>query len=380
MSENKRSLLGAIGVLSGGIIGAGIFSLPYVASEAGLFVALVLLVLATTAYCYIHLMYADIVAGSSEQHRFVGYISRYLGKRWFYLGVAMTVIEMVFVLTIYLILSVSFMQLVVPNFPTLFAVGLFWLIGVATMLMRLKKLAVAETVATLGILAIIGSLVVASLPQLSTLVHLPLTSSRNILLPLSALFFALSGRVAIPAVVNLLRERKSAHIPLIRRAIIAGTILPGVVYALFIVAVLALSGTVSQDAVTGLLGALPQWLVFCIGLLGILSLWSSYILVGRDVNETLQYDLDMPSWLRYFIVLIVPLVLYALGFSSFIGLVSFIGGIFLALEGVFIALLWRGAHIRHRLAGLVHISRSTLLLLWLLFTAALIGVLISGYY
>ena len=364
-------------VLAGGIIGAGAFSLPYVVSQSGLIVGFVLLALATVAYSVIHLMYADVLTGTTAQHRFVGYVERYLGKGWKYLAVAMAVVEMVFILTIYLVLSVSFFHLIFPGFSVPIAIFLFWLFGALTTFSSLKQLELSETVVTVGILAIIGALFAVSIPSIETLSAVPIFTSHNLLLPLSAIFFALSGRVAVPSLVNALRSRGHVERGPVRRAVIIGTVIPAVVYAIFIISVLALSGTVSPDAVTGLLGAIPAWLAGAIGVLGLLTLWSSYILVGRDVSDTLRFDLDVPRWLRFFVVLIVPLVLYALGFDDFIGLVSLIGGIFLSLEGIFVVLLWRSARKQRKLGGLITVSRFTLLFLWVVFTAALIGVITS---
>jgi amino acid permease len=370
----NRSIIGPVGILAGGIIGAGVFSLPYVVNESGLLLGLGLLLVATITYCIIHLMYADIIVGTPGQHRFVGYIARYLGRRWSYVGVLMAVVEMVCVLTIYLILSISFLKLLWPGVPDMTALLLFWAVGSATMFWKLKRLAFAETLVLVGIVAIMVTLFGAGLGHIEDLGRISLFESKNILLPLSAIFFALSGRVAIPPLVNLFRSAGQVPRHRVRLAIITGTVIPAVAYAIFIIAVLVLSGTVSQDAVTGIAGLVPGWLMTGVGALGLLTLWSSYILVGLDVSDTLRYDLEVPRWLRLFVVVGAPVMLYLAGFTSFIGLVSFVGGVFLAFEGVFIVLMWRQAHHRKNLGGLIRVSRTILLFLWLVFTAALIGV------
>lgn len=379
MIEKKNSIVGAVGILAGGIIGAGVFSLPYVVHQSGLLVGLVLLAIAATAYCIIHLMYADVIVGTTGQHRFVGYIAKYLGTNWSYFAILMAVVQMVCVLTIYLILSISFMRLIAPTANEFTAIFLFWALGSATMFLKLRRLAVVETLVTVGILAIMVALFIFGLGDLENLAATPLVRSQNALLPLAAIFFALSGRVAIAPLVNYFRSKDSLPKKDIRRAVIAGTLLPAISYAIFICAVLALSGFVSEDSITGIVAAIPHWLALGVGVLGFLTLWSSYILVGLDVSDTLKYDLDLPMWLRLFVVIIVPLMLYAVGFTSFIGLVSIVGGVFLALEGVFIVLLWRQARIHQSLGGLIHVSRPVLLFLWFVFSAALIGALVSSY-
>jgi hypothetical protein len=246
------------------------------------------------------------------------------------------------------------------------------------MFMKLRRLALAESVVTIGIIAIIAALSVVAIPDMSSVMHAPFVRTGNILLPLSAILFALSGRVAIPPLVRYLTSDTKAR-QRIRVAVIAGTMLPAIVYGIFAVAVVALSGVVSPDAVYGIIGAIPSWLLGAVGVLGLLTLWSSYILVGIDVNDTLKYDLRLASWLRLFIVMLVPPLLYFMGFNSFIGLVAFVGGIFLALEGAIILLMWRRAHRQQRTGGLIRLSLPWQLFLWLTCAAALGGVLISGY-
>ncbi len=371
---------GPIGILAGGIIGAGVFSLPYAVSQSGLLIGFVLLALAATAYCIIHLMYADVAVGISEQHRFVGYIKMYLGERWSYAAILMAVVEMVCVLTIYLILSATFVKIILPATSELFAIVVFWFFGSATMFLKLRRLATVETIVLAGILAIMVALFLCGVPYLNNLKDVALVGSGNVLLPLSAIFFALSGRVAIPPLVNYFRLRTASSKKEIRRAVVIGTLIPAVSYAVFIAAVLALSGSVSQDSIAGIVSSVPHWLMLGVGVLGLLSLWSSYILVGLDVSDTLKYDLDIPLWLRLVVVCLAPLMLYLAGFTSLIGLISFVGGVFLALEGMFIVLLWREARERKKLGGLIAVTRPTLLFLWIVFLAALVGVLIAEYH
>jgi amino acid permease len=378
-SHKHPSIIAAIGMLAGGIIGAGAFSLPYVFDRAGVATGSILLVIATIAYSGLHLAYADIIRGTPGEHRFVGYVRRYLGIKTSYLGICMAVIEMVFVLTIYLVLSISFTQLLFPTLSSEFALVLFWIAGSTTMFMKLRRLAFAESLVTVGIIAIIGALSVAAMPWLggSGNASAPL-SSGTILLPLSAILFSLSGRVAIPPLVHYLSAGPAVS-RRIRTAVVLGTALPAVLYGIFVMAIIALSGSVSPDAVSGIQGVISPWLLGAVGVLGLLTLWSSYILVGVDVSDTLKYDLQLPIWLRLFIVMIVPPLLYVMGFNNFIGLIAFVGGIFLALEGAFIVLMWRKAKQQQRTGGIITLSASWQFFLWIVFIAALGGVFISRY-
>ncbi|OGY63032.1 MAG: hypothetical protein A2745_00855 [Candidatus Harrisonbacteria bacterium RIFCSPHIGHO2_01_FULL_44_13] len=344
MNNLYRSLILPASILAGTIIGAGIFSLPFVFQTAGLSLGFIYLALASVVYIFLHLMYADVIIRTSESHRFVGYAKIYLGSRAFWLSILMTVVEMIFVMTIYLTLSQSFSNLVTTFGSNLEKLLIFWFLGSAAVFMSLRRIALLEFLIVGGILLIISLIFVLGL---NNFLNLPAAdffpNFSMIFLPLAPLLFSLSGRVAIPALVDYLKDKPDA-VRLVKKSVIVGTLAPAVLYGLFVVGVLGLSSNVSEDAVSGLIGQAPGWILLAVGILGLLSLWSSYIVVGLDINKSLVYDFKLPVWLRFLLVVMAPLLLYLSGFQSFIGLVSFVGGVFLSLEGIFIICMWLKAN------------------------------------
>src|SRR3989344_7888976 len=102
-----------ISLLSGTIIGAGLFALPFVFKTAGLSAGFFYLATAAFAYVLIHLLYADLVIRTEGEHRFVGYAKIYLGRAAFLPAALMTIVQMLVVLAIYVILSKSFSGLII---------------------------------------------------------------------------------------------------------------------------------------------------------------------------------------------------------------------------------------------------------------------------
>ncbi len=338
----KTSILAPIGILAGGIIGAGMFSLPFVFVSSGALIGLIYLLLAAGAYTVIHLMYADIILRTPGRHRFAGYVARYLGAGPFWLSVLMVVIEMILVLTIYLLLSQGFSTLIIGAVSPLTAIAIFWILGSIAIFFNIKRLALSEGLVTLAMIGIIAVLFGFSLVYGGGVKNIPLIGQwGSFLLPLPAILFALSGRVAIPSVIDWFKSEQQVHPKAIKKAIVVGTVLPALVYALFVYGVMTLSGQVSADGVSGLLGVLPGQLLLLIGILGWLSLWSSYILVGLDIERTLAEDLRVPTFLRLVLVVFAPLLLYLLGIQNFLALISIVGGVFLSLEGIFVMAIWR---------------------------------------
>ncbi len=380
MKSIQFSAFTGVGILSGGIIGAGVFALPYVTLQVGLIPAFGYLALGTIAFSIVHKMYADIVLGMPGKHRFVGYLERYLGKSFFVPGIFMAVLQTILTLLIYLVLAKTFIVIIAPTLNPLYATILFWAIGSVMLFVSLRKLAAAESFATIGILCIIGTIFGYGITHPASALASPIVFGGNFLLPLPVILFALAGRAGVIPVLDELRAAgglaRSPHV--VRTVLTAGTVLPAVLYSMFILGVLALSPRVSPDSITGLVGNMPPVLLFAIGILGLLSLLSSYLLSGVDVNNTLRYDFKIGIFWRILLVVVAPLGLYLLGLTSFIGLISFVGGIFLSIEGILIVVMWLRARRVGALGGIVRLrSTGAVWLIILLFVVALIAVLIG---
>ncbi len=332
-------------LLAGTIIGAGVFALPFVFQKAGIVTGLFYLGLFSACFVFIHLMYADLILkteGGENLHRFPGYAKIYLGNWGFWISILMTIVGMLFVLTVYLILSISFINLIKPiglDISDASKLLIFWLFGSATIFLGIRRMALSEFLITGGIIVIILIIFGYGLSHFGKIISVPAFNLQNILLPYGAVLFALSGRVAIPAVVSYFQKIRW---PLaeIKKPIILGTLLPALVYLLFVFGIWGLSEVVSEDAVSGLIGQIPQDILTLVGIFGLISLWSSYIIIGLDIKNALKFDLKFPKILAGLTVVILPALLYFWGFQSFLILVSLIGGIFIALEGIFIVLMW----------------------------------------
>ncbi|MFH1759018.1 MAG: aromatic amino acid transport family protein [Patescibacteria group bacterium] len=335
----------SIGIMAGTIIGAGVFSLPYIFMQIGVLNGLVFLVAMAVVMALFHLFYADLVVTTRGRHNFVGFMKIYLGKAGMVFGIITSVIQMMFVLVIYLVLVKSFIALIFPTSYSPGGVLLFWILGSIVACSTLRRLAMIEFLVAAGMVVIMALVFVFALPSLFEVsLNNAVLGVGNFLLPIGPLFFALAGRVAV---VEVVRELGKGQKKKIKLSIILGTILPALIYALFILAVVVLSGSVTSDAVSGLVGNLPLWVLALISVLGCLSLWSSYTIIGFDVNDILKVDLKIPAFLRVAFIVLAPMVFYMLGFQNFIKLVTFAGAVFTPIVAVLIILMWFKAKKRY---------------------------------
>jgi amino acid permease len=336
-----KSVILPASLLAGTIIGAGVFALPYVFVKAGILTGLFYLLIFSAVFTTIHLMYADIILRTKENRRFFGYAEIYLGSWGKWLAILTTIVGMIFILTVYLILSVSFFNLIPQNlaFPDIYKTLIFWLFGSLAIFMGINRLAIVEFLITFGIAAIILIIFGYGSDNLEQAVSISFFDLKYLFLPYGAVLFSLAGRTAIPTLLGYFRNNNQPQLKA-KTPIILGSLVPAFIYLIFIFGILSLSGTVSQDSVSGLIGRLPLSILGLLGGLGLISLWSSYIVIGRDIKKSFEHDFNFHQIFAGLIIILSPLFLYSLGFKNFLELVGLAGGVFIGLESIFVVLMW----------------------------------------
>lgn len=338
--------ISAAGILAGTIIGAGMFALPFIAAEAGILWTLFIGGVCIASFVVLHRMYADIVVWGGEP-KFALYAEEFLGRWAFWPAIFAVALGMLFVLAIYLVLSASFAALIAPTFYGIFPL-LFWFGATLSMVLPLRLLARLETGGTV-LMCIIAAVVflygLGNIADINPSFSPRQFNVNTLLLPFGPLLFAFAGRTAIPSVVRSMRGRSRGFL---KKTILLGTIIPAIVYALFILGVWGLSNGITIDAVSGMVKAPPELLI-ALGILGLLALFTSYVVVAISVRDVLEKDLGYSWIVGTGIVTIFPLAMYEANIASFLTLVSFVGGTFLVIESLLVLWMWRGARLLGRL-------------------------------
>ena len=266
----------------GSVIGAGVFSLPYVIVKSGWLLGFFWLILGTIVITSVHLFYADLIMMTSGKHNFVGLNKIYSGNFYAAIALVSSVISMFFELLVYLVLSLSFAEIMgISNGGMV--VFIFWATASAAIFLSLKRLEFLETIITVAVIAIILIIFGWALPNVSNLkFELKfLGDSVYWLLPLAPIIFSLNGRQGVVETIRMSEKRD------VKLVILSGIIIPAIIYLIFIVAVFSLSTEVTPDAVTGLLGSLPNLLLLGIGVFGLLCIWSSYVIFCFDMEDVM---------------------------------------------------------------------------------------------
>ena len=335
----RKKLFTPAWLLAGAIIGAGIFALPFVFEKAGTLTGLIYLAVFEFVFVLVHLMYADIIVKTESRHYFSGYARIYFGKFGFWLAVFSSVFGLFLTLIAYLALSSSFLSLIFPGGFNALNVVIFWLLGSVAIFLEIRKMSFLELFITSGVISVSILVFIFGAADFGRIISMPVFNLKNFFLPYGVILFALSGRVAIPAVINYFKKTNQS-VSGAGKSIILGTLIPALVYALFVFGVLGLSGIVSEDAVSGLIGVASPLILSLIGIFALVSLWDSYFIVSMDIRNSLRCDLKFPKVIAGAAVVILPLLFYFFGLREFLKLAGLIGGVFIAFEGAFICLMW----------------------------------------
>ena len=148
--------------------------------------------------------------------------------------------------------------------------------------------------------------------------------------PYGVLLFALAGATAVPEVVLFLKgtRRRTRHV------IAFGSLMPAVLYFLFALAVVGVSGgNVSPDAIAGLLPVAGRGIVTLGNIIGLLAVTTAYIILNSNFQSFLSLDLGVSRRMAWAGGSFLPLMLFILGFQSFITVISIVGATTVAIDG-----------------------------------------------
>ncbi|MDP2909692.1 MAG: aromatic amino acid transport family protein [bacterium] len=344
MAIKSKNFLLALSVLIGTIIGAGIFGIPYVIFKSGLIPGLFYFVVLGGAVLLIHLFFGETILRTKEKCRLPGLAQRYLGNWGEKLVMLSVAVGITGALLAYLILGGEFLRILLSSFLNLSQAQftlIFWVLLSCFIFRGIKLIAPAELITNFLFFFIVFIIFFFSLPKFN-FSNLPVLNLPDIFLPFGVILFSLIGWSALPEMLDFLKlpqEKKQ-----IKKIIIAATLIVVLFYIFFALAVIGVAGKgVSQDALSGLLPFLGPKIIFWGVLAALITLADSFLVLGLYLKNTFIYDLKFSKNLATLVACGLPLVLFLVGFRSFIATLGFVGTVVGAVEGIIIILIFRKA-------------------------------------
>ncbi|HOK20639.1 MAG TPA: aromatic amino acid transport family protein [Candidatus Paceibacterota bacterium] len=326
-------------ILAGTILGAGLFTLPYIFIQSGSLLFIIYLILVTLICLATHLAYGESLLRTEGEHRFIGMAEIYLGKWAKKLITVTTFISIGGCLLAYLIMGGQFLQ----NFSQIInhplnqwqSVLIFWLLGSIGTILGIKFVGGGEMISLLVITAFIIVFAILGIPHLN-LSSVPLINFSQFLLPYGVLLFALSGASAVPEIYSYFRKQSITPKEInFKKPILWGTIIPAILYLIFCLGAVGIMGphNISIDLVPQLVNINP-WLGIITDLLGILLIITSYFILALNFKNSLVFDLNLKNLVAWTVSIFLPLILYQLGIHNFIQIIGFLGAAVLGIESL----------------------------------------------
>jgi len=328
--------------LIGTIIGVGLFSLPYVATRVGLVPMIGYLIILGILVGLIHIYYARLVLVAPDNRRFTGFAELYLGPWAKKLAIASATFGIIGSNLAYIIVGGSFLAAlaepylgIADNFYILIyalAGGLCFLLGTRTV----SRLNTLGSIAFVAVLAFIFY-------QAGNHFHLDYLSTRvgsinDWFLPYGIILFSLWGGSMIPELEQFLGKDKSK----LTKAIGWAIGLTVLIYIIFIIAVMGVTGpTTTDSALFGVAQLIGGDLMKLALIFGILTTFTSYIGLGLTLQEILRKDAGFNLITAWSVTTLTPIVAFLLGFNNFIEIISFIGGVLLAVDGTMMIVMYQ---------------------------------------
>jgi len=329
----------AVFSLVGTTIGAGIFTLPYVFAKAGFFMGLAEFIVLVFVVLLVQQILGEITLRTKGHKRLIGLASNYLGRPWGALVTASVLLGGIGVLLIYIIFGGKFLSLIVGQdmFWSSMVFFIFWFLAV---LVRPKTFGKTEFYISALVIFIIVLILLFNLRYIN-FNNFRGFDVKNLLWPYGVILFAMTGYTVIPKMEDLLSGEKYK----LKKAIKYGTLIPAIVYLMFIFIILGVSGQLtSSDAIFGFSRALNSGFIMLIGsVLGLLTITEAALSYGVYFRETLWYDLKLNKKLAWVLTGFAPLSLFFFGARNVISVISIVGALFFGFQAVVILMIHKKA-------------------------------------
>lgn len=336
-----KKIIYPVATLAGTIIGVGLFALPYVASKVGLPVMLGWFGILGALAILVHWFYGEIVLKTPDYKRFPGIVGYHLGKMGKRIAYLTTIGGLLGAILAYLIIGGEFLtQLFQPYFGRgeIFYGTIYFLAGAILIFLGIRAIAKIEFWGLVMFLVILGGMFFRGLPHFKLSNLFPKPDFSFIFLPYGVILFSLWGAAIVPEVEEMLKKEKK----LLGKVIFASILISLLIYIFFTLTILGITGSATTpSALPGLKGFLGNGVVSLTLIFGLLTSFTSFISLGLTLKRVLNFDFGISEAKAGAITCFVPFFVYFLGVKNFVSLISFLGAVFLGIDGILILLIYK---------------------------------------
>ncbi len=332
-----------VSILTGTIIGAGLFSLPYITSIVGIYIILGYIIFLGAVTFLLHYFLGEICLKTPDFLRLPGFAKHHLGKNAQKIAYFSGIMGLLGAVLAYLILGGEFLfTLLAPTFggDALHYTTIYFLISATFIYFGIKAIAKVEF---WGIIIFIIALFLTFFEGFSEISVSNLLFTRegefDLFRPYGAILFAFAGMALVPEIEEMLslgKERKK-----LLTIIPIGFFLSVLISIFFIFTILGISGeNTTREALAGLEAVLGGGVSSLMLVFGLFVIFTSVVTIGLTIKKILWYDLKIPEKAAWAVSCFVPFLLFLVGVKDFIVVIGVVGGVMIAIDAILILLMY----------------------------------------
>ncbi len=342
MKKRTLSLFEAVMIIVGSVIGAGVLGIPYVVAQVGFWVGLLYIAGLGFVMILLHLFLGEIVLRTKKYLQIGGLCEKYLGKKAGGFMKLLMLLMLTSALVAYIVGMGEAAQAIFINYgidiPAYAWSIIAWLIGSIVVIAGVRTLAHIEFVLASVIFVIIIIIAALAAPHIEVekLMRFDLA---QFFLPYGVVLFAFHGTNAIAEVEEIMPNQQKR----MKQVIILAGVLPIIIYILFALAVVGVTGINTTEIATVGLGKVlgPGAIVFG-NLFALFAMMTSFFALGFALRRTYEWDFNFKKIIALLLTLCVPILIFILGLRNFIATIGIAGALFGSIEAIMIIMMfWR---------------------------------------
>lgn len=336
--KNNLPLFEAVAIIVGTIIGAGIVGIPYVFAKSGFLTGALVLVLVSIALLLARLMLGEVVMRTSKEFQLTGYTEHYLGRSLKNIQGFVLIISLLGTLLAYIIGQGDVLSALFGGSGFNWSIG-FYLVFSFLVIMGINAVKRSELFMIVALFFVISVIAVITAPDIQFTLLNDIDIS-NILMPFGVVLFASAGLVSVPQAWTVLKNNKKGSL---KKAIWIGSLIPFFVYLIFAALVVGITGSSTTEVATvGLGQAIGPHMIIIGNVFSFFAIATSFLTLALALTDILIHDYRIPRPVASGLVLIVPLLMFAVGLRDFILIISVVGSLTVGINGLLsIGLYWK---------------------------------------
>jgi len=361
----------AIAILIGTVIGAGVLGIPKIIADLGLVAGIIEILLLGGLVLITNLFLGEIVLSFKTCNQLTGYAEKILGKKG-KTAMAISMIGGIYgALLAYIIVEGRVLGAIFNINPFLVSIVFFMAAAIAVYL-GISFIKSSELIMSSIILGIILLLAILSLPFIS-LTNITPFNIIGILPAYGVILFAFLGAAAIPEMRICLAKQKQK----LKSAIIIGSIIPFIIYAIFAIVVVLVTGLSTTEVATiGLGETIGLHMVLLGNLFAAFAMATSFLVLGLALKDMYHLDYKINHFVSWLLACFPSFILFIVGIRSFTKTIGITGAVAGGLEGFLIVFMhWK---LKAKRKPEYKITKSILLGL-IIMTVYIIGAVYSIY-